>query len=86
MVASPISTATAYGLSFGNKVIYDIVMNKYNKYKKQNEKDQQTNKSFGNLNRKSLQDKIIDKKENESLCNNFTKHVDENKTESFLKT
>ena len=30
----PISTATACGLSIGNKVLYEIIINKYNKYKK----------------------------------------------------
>ena len=59
-------------------------MQKYNKNKKQNEKDQQTTKSFDKLYRKSLQDNVIDKSEYESLCNIFTKYVDENKNESFL--
>ena len=68
-----ISTASAYALSIGNKVIYEIIINKYNKYKKQYEKDQQTVKSFDKLYRKSLQDNVIDKSENESLCNLFTK-------------
>ena len=36
------------------------------------------------LYRKSLQDNVIDKNEYESLCNIFTKYVDENKNESFL--
>ena len=34
---------------------------------------------------KSLQDNIIDKSEYESLCNIYTKYVDENKNESFLQ-
>ena len=38
----PFSTATACGLSIGNKVIYEIIKNKYQKYKKQYEEDQQT--------------------------------------------
>ena len=45
-----------------------MIVNKYNKYKKQNEKDQQTIKSFDKLYRKSLQDILIDKKEYERLC------------------
>ena len=73
----PISTATACGLSVGNKVIYEIIINKYNKYKKRHEKDQQTTKSFDKLYRKSLQDNVIDKSEYESPCNIFTKNVDE---------
>ena len=69
MIAIPISTATACGLSIVNKVIYEVIMNKYNKYKKQNERDQQTIKSFDKLYRKSLQVIIINKIEYESLCN-----------------
>ena len=34
LIAIPISTATACGLSVGNKVLYEIIINKYNKYKK----------------------------------------------------
>ena len=34
LIDIPISTATACGLSFGNEVIYEIIRNKYNKYKK----------------------------------------------------
>ena len=58
-------------------------MNKYNKYKKQFEKDRNNKKSFDKLYRKSLQDNVMDKNEYESLCNIFTKYVDENKNESF---
>ena len=32
--AIPLSTATAFGLSIGYKVIYEIIINKHNKYKK----------------------------------------------------
>ena len=42
----PKSTATACGLSIGNKLLPEIVMQKYNYYKKHYEKDQQINKSF----------------------------------------
>ena len=59
-------------------------MQKYSKYKKQYEKDQQTFKSFDKLYRKTLQDNVNDKNENESLCNFFTEYVDEMKNESFL--
>ena len=77
LIDIPKTTATVCGLSIGNKVIYEITMKKYNKYKMQFEKDQQTVKSFDQIYRKSLQDKMIDKTENESLCNNFTKYLDE---------
>ena len=36
------------------------------------------------LYRKTLQDNVIDKTQSESLCNNFTKYVDETKNESFI--
>ena len=83
-IAIPKSTATACGLSIGNKVIYEIIINKYKKYKKHYEKDQQTIKSFGKLYRKFLQDNVIDKTEFGSLCNIFTEYLDETKNESFL--
>ena len=84
LLVLPISAGTACGLSLGNKILHKIIINKYKKYKKQYEKDQQTIKSFDKLYRKSLQDNVIDKTEYESLCNIFTKYVDENKNESFL--
>ena len=59
-------------------------MNKYNKYKKQFERDQQTIKFLDKLYRKALQDNIIVKSENERLFNIFTKYVDETENESFL--
>ena len=82
----PISAGIACTLSLGNKVFHKLIINKYNRYKKQYERDQQTIKFFDNLYRNSLQDNVIDKIEYDSLCNNFTKYVDENKNESFLKT
>ena len=84
LIVIPISTATACGLSIGNKVLYEMIINKDNEYKKLYERDQQTIKSFDKSYRKSLQDNIIDKNEYESLCNIFTKYIDENKNESFL--
>ena len=84
LAVAPISAGNACTLSLGNRVIHKLIINKYNKYKKQYERDQQTNKSFDKLYRKSLQDNVIDKTEYDSLCNVFTKYVDENKNESFL--
>ena len=69
LIAIPISTATACGLSIGNKVIYEIIINKYNKYKKLYGRVQQTIKPFDKLYRKSLQHNIIDKNVYENLCN-----------------
>ena len=84
LIILPISAGIACVLSLGNKVLHKLIRNKYNKYKKLYERDQQTIKFFDKLYRKSLQDTINDKKEYESLCNIFTKYIDENKNESFL--
>ena len=73
LIILPISAGIACTLSLGNKVLHKLIITKYNKYKKQYEKDQNTIKSFDKLYRKSLQDNIIDKTEYESLCNIFTK-------------
>ena len=80
----PISAGIACTLSLGNKILHKLFINKYNKYKKQYERDQNTIKPFDKLYRKSLQDNVIDKNEYESVCKNFTKNVDENKNESSL--
>ena len=85
LIAIPISTATASRLSIGNKVIYEININKNNKDKKQYEKDQQTSESLDKLYKKFLQDNVIDKNEYDSLCNIFTKHIGETKNEFFCK-
>ena len=84
LIVLPISAGIACGLSSGNKILHKLIINKYNKYKKQYERDQNTIKSFDKIYRKSLQDIVIDKTEYESLRNIFTKYVDENKNESFL--
>ena len=78
LIVLPIPTALACALSIDNKVLYVIIINKYNKYKKQYEKDQLKIKSFNKLYRKSSQDNKIDKSEYEGPCNIFTKYVDEN--------
>ena len=84
LIVLPISAGIACTLSLGNKILHKIIINKYNKYKKLYERDQQTIKSFDKLYRKSLQDNIIDKNEYENLCNIFSRYVDENKNDSFL--
>ena len=84
LIVLPMSAGIACGLSLANKVLHKLIINKHSKYKKQYERDQNTIKSFDKLYRKSLQDIIIDKTEYDSLCNIFTKYVDENKNESFL--
>ena len=80
----PISTASACALSIGNKVFYEVIINKYNKYKKEYEKDQSTIKFSDKLYRKSLENNVIDKTEYEILGNFFSEYVDENKNESFF--
>ena len=84
LIILPMSAGIACGLSLSNKVMHKLIINKYNKYKKIYERDQNTIKSFDKLYRKSLRDNVIDKAEYESICNIFTKYVDENKNESFL--
>ena len=84
MIILPISAGIACTLSLGNKILHKIFISKYNKYKKKHEKDQNTNKPFDEIYRKSLQDNVIDKNEYESLCNFFTRYGNENKNESFL--
>ena len=83
LIVLPISTGIACTLSLGNKILHKLIINKFNKYKKLYERDQQTIKSCDKLYRKSLQDNVIDKNEYESLCNIFTKYIDENKNEFF---
>ena len=79
----PISAGIACTLSLGNKILHKIIINKYNKYKKLYEREQQTIKSFDKFYRKSLQDNIIDKSEYEGLCSKITEYV-EDKSESFF--
>ena len=75
LVILPIAAGIACTLSLGNKVLHKFIIIKYNKYKKEYERHQQTIKSFDKLYRKSLQDNIIDKNEYESLCNFFTEDM-----------
>ena len=84
LIILPISAAMACTLSLGNKVLHKLIINKYNNYKNQSDRDQNTIKSFDKLYKKSLQNNVIDKIEYESLCYSFTKYVDENENESFL--
>ena len=83
VVVLPIFAATACGLSIGNKVILEIVMQKFVKFKEQYQKDQQTLKSFNKLTREKLQDDFFDKYEYEFLPYIFTKFLDEMKNEVY---
>ena len=84
LIALPISAGIACAISLGNIVLHKLIINKYNKNKTQYKRNHNTINSFDNLYRKYLQDNIIDKTEYGSLCNIFTRYVDENKNESFL--
>ena len=68
-----ISARVACSLTLVNKLLHILILNKYNKYKKVYEKDQQSIESFDKFYRKCLQDKLIDEIEYECLRNNFTK-------------
>ena len=85
LIVLPVSAGIACTLSLTNKVLHKIITNKYNKYKKQLEKYEQTFMFFSKVYRKYLQDKTIDKTEYESLCNFFKNYIDKTKKEFFYK-
>ena len=60
LIVLPISAGIACAISLGNKILHKLIINNYNKYKKQYERDQNTIKSFDKLYRKPLQDNVID--------------------------
>ena len=80
----PISCGIACGMTISNNVIFELNIQKHNKSKEHYERTQRTINSFDKLYRKCLQDKVSDKKENESLCNNFTKYNSENRYDSLF--
>ena len=55
----PKSSGIACTLSLGNKVLHKIIKNKYNEYKNQYEKDQESNIFFDKIFMKTSQDKVI---------------------------
>ena len=95
LISLPISAGIACTLSLGNKVLHKLNIHKYDKNEKQNERDQQTIKSFDKLYRKSLQDNAIDKNEYQifvifllsmlmkTKMNLFYKHEHKNKIKYF---
>ena len=85
LIVLPISAGIACTLSLGNKILHKLIINKDNKYKKQNERDQNTIKSFDKLHRKSLQDNVIDKNEYDSLCNILLDMLTKIKMDLFYK-
>ena len=78
-VILPISAGIACVPSLSNKGLQKLIRNKYNKNKNQYERDRNTIKPFDELYRNSLKDNVIHKNEDESLCNVFTRSVDEKK-------
>ena len=64
LIVLPISAGIACTLSLANKVLHKLIINKYNKFKKLYERDQQKIKYFDKLYRKSLGDNVMDKTEN----------------------
>ena len=85
LILLPISPGIAFVLSLVNKVLREIILKKYIKYKKHYQKNQETFKSFDKLYSKRLQDVLIDRKEYESACSFFfTRYVDEAKNEPLL--
>ena len=85
LVVIPISTSTASGLPVGKKVVNEMIINKYIKYKKLCERAQQSIKSFDNIYRESLQGNVIKKKEYDSLGIIFSNSLDETKNDFFYK-
>ena len=68
MVNVPISTSIASGLSLSNKLLYEIVMKKFNEYKEQYEKDQQDINSFDKKIGKFFRNNIVNRSKYDSLC------------------
>ena len=63
LMAIPMSSSIACGLTISRKVRYEKIMQKNKKYKNQYERDQQTIKYFDKKSRKNLQDNFFDKGE-----------------------
>ena len=79
----PTSAWIACALSLGKKALNKLILNNYTRYKKHYEEHQQTVKSPDKLDRKSLQNSLVDKSDYESLCNSFNKYVIETKMNVF---
>ena len=54
LIVVPISARIDCSLSLANKMLPKITLNKYNKYKRQYEKDQQTKTPFDNFHNKKF--------------------------------
>ena len=74
MITIPISTTgNACSLSLSSEILHEIILDKYNKYKKQYQKDEKTIKPFDKLYRTSLKDNLTDKKVYEPIYDFFKK-------------
>ena len=71
LIVVPLSTGIAVDLRLVFKILYEIVMQNYIKYKKQYQKQQQSIQLVDKLCTKSLQDDVIDNSEYETLCTFF---------------
>ena len=78
-----IMTGMECGISVGNEILYEVIVNEYNIHKKQYGKDQKTNESLDKLYRKSLEDIVFDKNDHESLSKKPIKYLDKMKKEFF---
>ena len=63
LIAIPISNCLASGLTISNRIVFEMSMQRYSKYRKQCDKDHKTIKSFDKFYRNSLQDNVIDESE-----------------------
>ena len=72
-------------MSTGSKRHYEIVVRKYNIYREEYQKKLQAKNFFDKLYRKSLQDNLKDGNKYESLCNVYTKYLDETQIDFFYK-
>ena len=68
MIVIPFSARAAFALSLGSKITNKLKLNKYNKYKKQSGKDQQTT-TFLIKSLEIVYKTIYMIEDNESLCN-----------------
>ena len=84
-IVLPISAGIAWTLSLGNHILHKLIIKKNKKCDRQYRKDQETIKSFVELYRKSLEDNLINKDENQSLCKTFTNYLEETTNDSFSK-
>ena len=85
LIVVTISVGFACALSLGDKILQEIFVNNYNKFKKPYRKDQRTNRFSNKMLRKILQDSLIDENEHESLRKVFTNHLGETKFFSVNK-